>query len=258
MPKCILTREDKEEILLKSDKFTAKQLAEQYGCSRSTILKLWMDHNYHKPLGFSYYVDNDYFSKINTANKAYIVGLIASDGNVYKRKGHQGQIRFCFQNGSSEYNLLKCILNDMQATHPIKKETRTNNNQEYEYISATIVSEQIYNDLLNIGIIPQKTWSMNIGNIMSNIPKEFIRDFLRGYFDGDGSITNSEKNLNKPSYIHINIAMPLNNAKVLGEYLSSLNIFTKPTEDKREYKHSFCTLCFFWCEQIYLSKMDIL
>ena len=84
MPKHILTPEDRQEILLKSDRYTAKQLAEQYGCSRSTILKLWMDSNYHKPIGFSYYVNDNYFSNINSANKAYIVGLIASDGNVYK------------------------------------------------------------------------------------------------------------------------------------------------------------------------------
>ena len=47
-----LTNDEKQEILLKSNKFTAKQLSEQYGCSRSTILKLWMGNDYHKPLSF--------------------------------------------------------------------------------------------------------------------------------------------------------------------------------------------------------------
>lgn len=64
MPKYILTDKDKKEILSKSDKFTAKQLSEQYGCSRSTILKIWMDNDYHKPRSFSYYVNDNYFSEI--------------------------------------------------------------------------------------------------------------------------------------------------------------------------------------------------
>ena len=36
MPK-FLTNEEKSEILLKSDRYTAKQLAEQYGYSRNII-----------------------------------------------------------------------------------------------------------------------------------------------------------------------------------------------------------------------------
>lgn len=88
-----LTNDEKQEILLKSDRFTAKQLSEQYGCSRSMILKLWMDNDYHKPSGFSYYVNNNYFSSIDSKNKAYILGLIASDGNIYiKETGIKGSL----------------------------------------------------------------------------------------------------------------------------------------------------------------------
>lgn len=244
MPKYILTDKDKEEILSKSDKFTAKQLSEQYGCSRSTILKIWMDDDYHKPRSFSYYVNDNYFSEINTANKAYIIGLIASDGNVYKREGHQGQLKFSFSNGESEYNLLKNILTDMQATCPINKSILMHNNKEYSYISITIVSDKIFNDLSNLGIIPQKTWDMDIDKIISNIPKQFIKDFLRGYVDGDGSIINSKNNPNKPSSIDVRIAMPLNNAQKLQSYLSLLNISTTLIEDKRKYSKPFCNLCF--------------
>lgn len=245
MPKYILTDKDKEEILLQSDRFTAKQLAEQYGCSRSTILKLWIDNNYHKPRSFSYYVNDNYFSEIDTVDKAYIVGLIASDGNIYKREGHQGQLRFSFQNGESEYNLLKNILIYMQATCPINESILVRNNKEYSYISIVIVSDQIFNDLSMLGIIPRKIWEMDINKIMSNIPKQFIKDFLRGYVDGDGSIINSKNNPNKPSSIDVRIAMPLNNAQKLQSYLSLLNINTILIEDKRKYFQQFCNLCFF-------------
>ena len=247
MPKHILTPEDRQEILLKSDRYTAKQLAEQYGCSRSTILKLWMDNNYHKPIGFSYYVNDNYFSNINSANKAYIVGLIASDGNVYKRSGHGGQLRFCFQNGESEYNLLMSILADMQSTCQIRTNNVTINDKTYENISATIVSETIFNDLCNIGIFPQKTWKMNILDVISHIPMQFLRDFLRGYFDGDGCITMSKRDKNIPSNFFVNIAIPLSNAILLQEHLNTIGISTMVVEDKREdkYTHKFARIDFF-------------
>ena len=245
MPKCILTNEDKEDILSKSDKFTAKQLAEQYGCSRSTILKLWIDNDYHKPLGFSYYVNDNYFSKIDTANKAYIMGLIASDGNLYKRDNHQGQIRLSFQYGDSEYNLLENILMDMNSTHPIQRNVKTLNEKTFEYIAITIVSQQIFEDLCNMGITQQKTWLMNIKQVINQIPKQFIRDFLRGYFDGDGSITGISKN--KPSSVSVNIAMPLQNAKLLQQILHSLGLEAVAQEDNRpnKYSHPFGRFEFF-------------
>ena len=245
MPKCILTNEDKEEILLKSDRFTAKQLAEQYGCSRSTILKIWMDNNYHKQPGFSYYVNDNYFSIIDTPNKAYVAGLIASDGNLYKRNAEcSGQIRLSFKMGDSEQILLTNIMNDMEATNPIKTILKHNNNKCFNQIATTIVSQQIFDDLCNMGITPKKTWDMKINDVMMNIPTQFMRDFLRGYFDGDGCISGTT--YRKPNKVAVNIAMPLVNAELLCSYLSQIGITSRVSEDKRQkYTHQFARLDFF-------------
>lgn len=239
-----LTDAEKIEILSKSDRFTAKQLAEQYGCSRSTVLKIWMDNDYHKPPVFSYYVDNSYFSTIDTANKAYVVGLIASDGNVCKRDGHDGQIRLSMQYQNSEYELLKQILSDMNATHPIIQRCIRRNEKQLEYISIDIVSQKQFEDLYKIGIMQNKTWNMNIGHVIDNIPKQFVQDFLRGYFDGDGSITRKNGDESKPSSFGVSIAMPLENAKRLQQYLSEANISSVVQEDKRNYSHPFGSIRF--------------
>ena len=123
MPK-FLTNEEKSEILLKSDRYTARQLAEQYGCSRSMILKIWMENNYHKPKSFNYYVNNQYFNTIDSPIKAYALGLIASDGNLYKRNSQQGQIKIYLEKTDEE--VLRLILKDMGSTHPIKSTETTN------------------------------------------------------------------------------------------------------------------------------------
>ena len=249
-----LTNEEKTEILSKSNRFTAKQLAEQYGCSRSTILKLWMDNNYHKPPSFSYYVNENYFSNIDTPNKAYIVGIIASDGNLYKRNDeYSGQIRLSFKTGDSEQILLTNIMNDMEATNPIKTVLKRNNNKCFDHIATTIVSQQIFDDLCSMGITPRKTWDMKIDNVMTYIPKQFIRDFLRGYFDGDGCITGVA--CLKPSKTTVTIAMPLSNAKLLQDYFGNIGIESGVSEDKRPiYTHPFARLDFFGANKYIFLK----
>jgi hypothetical protein len=47
-----------------------------------------------------------------------------------------------------------------------------------------ICSEKIYEDLINFGLSPQKSKTIEF----PNIPKEFVRHFIRGCWDGDGSI----------------------------------------------------------------------
>jgi intein/homing endonuclease len=233
-----LTNDEKQEILLKSDRFTAKQLAEQYGCSRSMILKLWIGNTYYKPLSFSYYVNNNYFSSIDSKNKAYILGLIASDGNIYQRSGHQDQLRLSLKNEPSEKQLLQEILNDMNATHPITYITRKNSS----YISFTIVSQQICDDLYDIGINPKKTWELDVAKIISHIPHKYHCDFLRGYFDGDGSISSTDKG--KPSSVHISISCPFTVATDFLNILKNIGISASFTEDKRKYKHKFGCVVF--------------
>ncbi|MFH1673727.1 MAG: LAGLIDADG family homing endonuclease [Pseudomonadota bacterium] len=47
-----------------------------------------------------------------------------------------------------------------------------------------ITSERIYNDLVNLGLTPDKSLSVNF----PNVPKGYIRHFIRGCWDGDGSV----------------------------------------------------------------------
>ena len=62
----------------------------------------------------------------------------------------------------------------------------------YEYYSGNYkscgwhcFSSQIKKDLMSYGIIPNKTGKITITN---NLNKIYWKDFIRGYFDGDGSV----------------------------------------------------------------------
>lgn len=45
-------------------------------------------------------------------------------------------------------------------------------------------SKLIYNDLLNLGVIPRKSLTM----LFPAVPSEFLSYFVRGYFDGNGCL----------------------------------------------------------------------
>jgi len=53
-----------------------------------------------------------------------------------------------------------------------------------EVYTFDVCSEEIYSDLINLGLSPHKSRTMEF----PNVPPEFVRHFFRGCWDGDGSI----------------------------------------------------------------------
>lgn len=70
---------------------------------------------------------------------------------------------------------------------PINESIRENNHSCYIDLN----SKQIGKDLVNLGITPNKSLTLDINFNM--IPNELIHHFIRGYFDGDGSISHTDQ-----------------------------------------------------------------
>jgi hypothetical protein len=139
-----------------------------------------------------YTLNENYFNKIDTKNKAYIVGFIFADGGLFKNYLNIG----IHSKDISVLNFIKTELNYNGKLYYIK-----------EYVKLTISSKQIINDLNNIGIIENKTY---LNDKLPNIPNEFFSSFLLGFFDGDGSIYKSSKTLEYEYTVNFT-----NNLKVL-------------------------------------------
>ena len=231
-----LSKEQKEEILEISHRYTSSELAKMYDCSRSLILKIWMDNNYKKETNNTYYVNRNYFKQINTSNKAYVLGFIASDGTLYKRNGHSGLIQIKLQ--ESDEQILKDILQDMDSTYPVNHVKNGNFNQ----VAISITSKDLYEQLINIGISQNKTWNLSLYNILSHIPDEYRIDFIRGYFDGDGCITKLKEN--KISNVSIYFACPHEFGLDLQKFLKeSYGVNSSVYIDiHRDYSNSFCNV----------------
>lgn len=231
----------KEQVKFACDNYytmTSTQIAEKIGSSRSWVLKVWIENNLKgKDTGRKYYSNFDYFSEIDTSNKAYVLGFICADGCIYKRSKKdsktQGMLRVSL--ALKDEHILKDILRDMKSDNPVSVYKR---NKTQKYSSFSIVSQKIYDDLVKLGVKEDKTWDLDIEKVLSNVPRKYIGDFIRGYFDGDGSISMARENPT-PSKTNVMITSPFSVASVFQEILSGLfGINAVFYEDKRRAKYS--------------------
>ncbi len=117
-----------------------------------------------------------------SANLAYAVGLIATDGNLSSSGRHiiltsadrELLEKFCLCLGKSGVSISKVKPSGFNKNSARGK-------QAYR---VQIGDVQLYNWLNSIGLMPNKTMKLND----IKIPDLFFRDFLRGWIDGDGSI----------------------------------------------------------------------
>lgn len=113
----------------------------------------------------------DYFRRIDTAEKAYILGLLAADGNVSDR----GRISLGLQ--VKDGDLLRFVRDRLAPRHVI---TTT---EARGFASFGFTSHEAVADLAKWGVVPRKSrtvqWPTALGT--------FQRLYLLGYFDGDGS-----------------------------------------------------------------------
>jgi Mor family transcriptional regulator len=117
-----------------------------------------------------YRIDTDIFSTY-TQNSCYWAGFIAADGNVFKYT-----LKIALK--KDDVGHLKKFLDFAKADYKIKEMKK--------YVSVSINSKKIVGDLkARFNIIPRKSLILQPP---INLPKNMLKHYLRGYFDGDGSV----------------------------------------------------------------------
>ena len=168
---------------------TAKEISSLLGFKYSQPV-----YNYFKKMGWErigrvgkriYGVNEDFFKCINTEEKAYILGFICADGHIERD-------RLNITVSIKDKDILEKIRKAMQSNHPIKEVKRTNPYNKTDRRILTLVelmigSVELVKPLFNMGLTTNKTYTLN-GDILKYVPKYLMRDFLRGYFDGDGNV----------------------------------------------------------------------
>lgn len=116
---------------------------------------------------------------INSEETAYFLGLMMSDGSVFKSAKGSFGARIQLTDKQIIYDLAK-ILNYKNKISLSKKDTF--NLRKSRAYSINLTSRYLYHDLVCLGCVPNKTYTANY----PDIEPEFDRHFIRGIIDGDG------------------------------------------------------------------------
>jgi intein-encoded DNA endonuclease-like protein len=122
---------------------------------------------------------NQNFFKIWLPEMAYILGFIVADGCIIKRKDRKDS--YILNITSKDIEILEKIKTAIQSEYQIGKKY---NSLGLPYGQIQICNNTICKDLIRLGINPQKTYNIK----PLNIPQKHFPDFVRGFFDGDGTV----------------------------------------------------------------------
>lgn len=163
-----------------------KDISTKLDVSERAVARVLKEKGINTRLKNRYTLNENYFNSIDTEIKAYILGLLYADGYV----------------GDENFNNISISLKeeDAELIHRIAKEIDfsgtvriSDRKGGYENGQRTVVlnfsSSIMANDLRKLGLYPNKSTTMED---LPVIDEKLYRHFIRGYFDGDGSITISE------------------------------------------------------------------
>lgn len=192
MPKLILSDEELNSILVDyNNGISMNDIEKKYHHNHNTIKKYFLEHNIpvrnkqesllvsnkKKESGIKkrvYSVNDDFFSEQNS-DMAYMLGFLMADGNVGKKN-----------------NRVQIALSAIDKDFLVKVYEKIGGSPVAEYVSNgkpyvrwQCMSSKIKQTLIEYDVIPNKT---GFAKIPKKLNKQYYPDFIRGYFDGDGSI----------------------------------------------------------------------
>lgn len=137
-----------------------------------------------------------YFEKIDSPDKAYFLGLMASDGNISPRLT-AARIALV----ESDSDILESFRTYLGKEPPklTTKAQKTKFGFSRTQKQIVLSRKLLVEDLLNHGLTPNKSTTLK----MSCDLKGFEKHFLRGVWDGDGSITERRFNVCSASQVFI-------------------------------------------------------
>ncbi len=163
-----------------------------------------------KPFAKSNRINHDFF-KVQSPEMAYVLGFIAADGCIME--GQRGGRKLEIGLAKKDVLYLEKITKLMGFTGKLHFKERT---QSYTF---AIGSRIIFDDLLFYNITPRKSLTLKWPD---KLEEKYYPDFIRGYFDGDGSCRIQEGYVDRT-----NTALPTLEFSILGtlEFLSDLKTY---------------------------------
>lgn len=164
-----------------------KEIATIFNVTPPTITRYLRKENikiirfgHHSIRNRKYTINHNFFEYIDSEEKAYILGLLYADG--YMQKNHR--VTMLTLVGDDEKILLEKIKNAIEYSGPIRSYKNAVNNLVHVL---QLSSPKLYKDIVKQGCYNKKSLTLTFPT-EDQVPLHLIHHFVRGYFDGDGSI----------------------------------------------------------------------
>lgn len=127
-----------------------------------------------------YTCDAHFFDTIDTEEKAYFLGLLASDGWI----GDGGQVALGLS-GEEDAIVLERLCSALKTDARISRK-QPNYPGAKPHFTLRLTSQRLATALSQHGVGPRKSLTLAFNHV---IPANLMRHYVRGYFDGDGSVS---------------------------------------------------------------------
>lgn len=174
------TDEKERILLLYSRGYSAERIEKEIHADHARIRKFLRKEGVLRKKGSphkrTHFFDLRKFREIDTKEKAYWLGFLFADGSVHK-SGRA--VALCL--GVRDIEHLRKFAEFMDY-HPGPKIY-----SRKSVAHVVLYSVELVKDVKQHGLVPQKTYTMEVPEIGA----DFMRPFIAGYFDGDGCYTSN-------------------------------------------------------------------
>lgn len=196
-----------------NDGMRFEAIRKKYKVHSSTLNNIFYSYGIEKVRKRKRAVNKDFFETIDTEEKAYWLGFLFADGYNDERRGY---IEVALASKDKEH--LEKFKQAIESEHPIADRLI----KKSLVVRLMFCSRKMSNDLASHGCVQAKSLILEFPD---SVPEELVHHFIRGYFDGDGSVS---VNLEKGTY----------SVSVLGtkKFLNQLRSYTNLSMTKYDQK----------------------
>lgn len=121
------------------------------------------------------------FEKVNNYETAYWLGFLYADGSI--RSGTRNEISLDLK--EEDLETIEAFHSFCNNKNNIREHIIKRNGKEFKSYVSSFSNKKVKENLIRLGCTPKKSLTLEFPT-EEQVPQEFLYDFIRGYFDGDG------------------------------------------------------------------------
>lgn len=198
---------------------SCQKIANELNVSESFINKKLKELNVTKRTNSIYRRrswNENFFNDITTEEKAYWLGFLYADGCVHDKPNGQKLITLVVK----DKEVIEKFIKSLDGNFEVK--------QYKDTYGVYLTSKIMFDALYKLGCVPRKSLILTFPTLRSDL----IHHFIRGYFDGDGTVFTYKRKGVKKEYKGISVGIC--GTKEILDSIASYNLINIPIKDKRK------------------------